>query len=275
MCCHNRKNKTLKSLEGIFSQKGLDELELKVVLVDDGSTDGTSGAVNQNFPSVKVVQGTGKLFWAGGMRLAYQEAEPSDFYLWLNDDTELYTNALSNLIKTNELIKGDKILTGAVKDVHSQKVSYGGLRRISNTRLRFAVLEPAHINVECDATNGNCVLIPEIIYKKIGNIDENFVHAHGDIDFGLRARQAGFKIYLCKHYIGQSETKFLEDRVYNGTNSFSQRIRAILSLKALKPKEWILMCMRHSHHQVLLSFISPYLRALNSRPIGFVQRPKG
>jgi len=87
--CHNRKEKTIASLKKLINQDDIDTLDVKIYLVDDGSTDGTSEAIKNNFPQVNIIKGDGTLFWNGGMRGAFSKAMENghDYYLWLNDDT--------------------------------------------------------------------------------------------------------------------------------------------------------------------------------------------
>lgn len=70
MTCHNRIKVTLNCLKALYNQKTF----FQVYLVDDGSRDGTSKAVKKQYPSVKILQGDGNLFWVGGMYLAFAEA---------------------------------------------------------------------------------------------------------------------------------------------------------------------------------------------------------
>ena len=65
MTCHNRKDKTLASIDSLFQQKMPADFRLEVYLVDDASTDGTAEAVTQKYPEVKVVEGNGSLFLNG------------------------------------------------------------------------------------------------------------------------------------------------------------------------------------------------------------------
>ena len=60
--CHNRKQKTIKCLQALFNQSHIENVKLKVFLVDDGSIDGTKQAINELFPDVTVIEGTGNLF---------------------------------------------------------------------------------------------------------------------------------------------------------------------------------------------------------------------
>jgi len=112
LTCFNRKEKTLSCLESIYAQSNKEGFTLKVYLVDDGSTDGTSEAVKKNFPQVNVIKGDGTLFWNGGMRVAFSKAMENehDYYLWLNDDTFIYPDSLKILIETSKSIKLKKEL---------------------------------------------------------------------------------------------------------------------------------------------------------------------
>ena len=71
MACHNRVVTTLCCLERLFNNNLAD---IDVWLVDDGSSDGTETRVRERFPSVNVIKGTGNLYWARGMRLAWEKA---------------------------------------------------------------------------------------------------------------------------------------------------------------------------------------------------------
>ncbi len=102
LACHNRRTSTLACLAALFAQKGTDDVDLQVILLDDGSTDGTAEAVRGRFPAVEVLHGDGELFWGGGMRRAFAVglARSLDAYLWLNDDTLLDPGALASLLET-------------------------------------------------------------------------------------------------------------------------------------------------------------------------------
>ena len=105
LTCHNRKEKTLQCLKTLFKANVPENLKMDFFLVDDGCTDDTAKAVNQIYPEINIVLGSGNLFWAGGMRLAFTEARKHrdyDGYLLLNDDVELTNDFLSKIIETQE-----------------------------------------------------------------------------------------------------------------------------------------------------------------------------
>src|SRR4051812_46438313 len=92
--CFNRRETTLACLRSLGRQALPAGYVLRVFLTDDGSSDGTGDAVRREFPDVTVLQGDGKLYWVGGTMMAWNAAQPADFYLWLNDDVRLRAGAL-------------------------------------------------------------------------------------------------------------------------------------------------------------------------------------
>ena len=97
---HNRRELTLASLDSLFRQHRIEDVETEVFLVDDGRTDGTGKAVRSRYPSIHVLEGDGTLYWNGGMRLAFATAIQGEFdaYVLFNDDTILYKDALERVV---------------------------------------------------------------------------------------------------------------------------------------------------------------------------------
>ena len=205
LTCFNRREKTLGALEAIFSQNESVPRQLSVFLVDDNSTDGTAKAVATSYPTVRLLHGTGSLFWNGGMRIAFAEAMQSDFdyYLWINDDTHLLPDALDILLNTAQVLEQEgksAIVVGSTFHPVHETWTYGGIRREftwKGVRLT-TVLPSADAPQPCDTVNGNCTLIPRSVAQKVGNLDPAFRHAIGDFDYGFRARKAGFEIYVAR-----------------------------------------------------------------------------
>jgi GT2 family glycosyltransferase len=208
MTCHNRKQQTLDSLNHLFSQRGSTDRSLAVYLVDDGSTDGTAEAVAQAYPQVTQIQGDGNLYWNRGMHLAFATAldRDYDYYLWLNDDTLLYPEAVDRLLQLAEARSRDNsrtIIVGATCDLETGLLTYGGLERGDWYRpLRFPLIEPGTAAKRCQTLNGNCVLVPRAVVRVVGNLDLAFTHYMGDIDYGLRTQKHGGTVWLAPGYVG-------------------------------------------------------------------------
>ena len=98
--CYNRRVKTLQCLKLLVEQKNDSNYSLTVFIVDGGSSDGTPEAIQKAFPKVKIKVEEG-LYWAGGMREAWKMAADGgdyDYYLLLNDDTDIYDTCIDKLI---------------------------------------------------------------------------------------------------------------------------------------------------------------------------------
>lgn len=217
MTCHNRRVKTLTSLHTVFQQTMINFAHIKVFLVDDGSIDGTSEAVEKEFPEVIILKGCGNLFWNGGMRKAFEEAMKGDFdyYLWLNDDTFLFSDAIQKLLETERIVNTDInmacIITAATQDPDTKEYTYGGLKKEKHRLFfffkvtRYVMQNPSSIPLPCATITGNCVLIPREVVSKVGNLCPFYSHGMGDTDYGIRAKKKGFLIYLAPGFLAFCE----------------------------------------------------------------------
>ena len=264
---HNRKLTTLNCLSALFAQTLPEGVEVCVYLVDDGSTDGTGDVVRQTYPQVKVLSGDGSLFWNGGMRLAFAEALKNnyDYYLWLNDDTILYPNALSLLLSQSYLLAEQgysrAILVGSTQESKNGKLSYGGLRRSSRFHpLQFRLIEPGDKATPCDTMNGNCVLIPRAVATTVGNLDPAFIHNLADYDYGLRARRQQCSIWLAPNYVGTCKSH-LPDWQKPGL-TFQNRLQKVSQPKGLLLKEWKIFAQRNAGWLWPIFWLLPYRKLL-------------
>jgi len=202
---HNRRDKTLSSLKNLKSQKLSEDVSVDVYLTDDGCTDGTREAVSNQFPEVHVIDGDGSLFWNRGMYAAWQEASKVDYdyYLWLNDDTFLYDDAISRLLNESDSHDDKAVVVGSTCSTTDKSlITYGGW--VKGKKL-IDVSSPQ----KCETINGNIVLIPRFVYSKVGMNDPYFRHSAGDTDYGYRVIEAGLENWVAAGVYGECD---LHDR---------------------------------------------------------------
>ena len=205
MTCHNRRDSTLLCLEALAraAAGAAARLGVETYLVDDGSTDGTAAAVRARFPKVQVIPGTGSLFWCGGMRLAWQTAAEHDFdsYLWLNDDVALDADALCRLLVGLEdrlqAGHGPCIIVGSTRhpDLPRGRPSYGGLGT-------DGVMPSEDVICRIEYFNGNVVVVPRATFNILGPLSAAYTHGLADIDYGVRAKQKGVRVWLVPGVVG-------------------------------------------------------------------------
>lgn len=256
---HNRKEKTLKSLKSLYDNNFSD---LQVFLTDDGCTDGTSEAVLSQYPTVKIVKGDGTLFWNRGMYKAWEEASKGkfDFYLWLNDDTYLYSDALIRMIESAEQFPSS-IIVGSTNSPDNKKLlTYGGF-------VNGRQIAPTEICQECDNFNGNVVLIPRTVFEKVGNLDWGFSHSIGDIDYGLRARKAGFKNMIAPGFMGECASNPQPPKWMRKSVPFRERVKNLYSpLGYSIPSEFFRFNARHfGYLRAIRVFVTNHLRLIFPR----------
>ena len=241
MTCHNRKESTLNCLDALFNNILPIGFIFKVFLVDDGSIDGTSSTVKENYPQVNVTKGSGELFWNQGMRLAWNVAAENgnyDFYVWLNDDTLLHENALVHLLSCyEEVLKTtgkSALVTGACMESVNQEVfSYGGKNDEKH-------IVPDGSLQQCKYINGNIVLVPQEIFNQIGVLSNDYTHGMGDYDYGLRAQQKGFVCYTSKEYVAVCPINKGVPTWCNPEKSIQERFSAFYSPLGLNIKEYVI-----------------------------------
>lgn len=265
MTCHNRKEKTIKCLKHLFDQNEVNiNFRLWVYLVDDGSSDGTSLAISTSFPEINLINGDGNLFWNRGMYLAWKTAAEKnyDFYLWLNDDTYLYNYAIHEMLSAMKTIKNKAIISGCIESpVHKGEITYGGIKFKKNG---YTINYPnGKLNI-CDQINGNCVLIPDFVYKKVGNLDWSFNHAIGDHDYGLRAKKLGISSYTTPIFIAECAKDNNVPRWRLPHTNIKDRIKNLYSpLSYSHPNEFFIFERRHFGFFVALKhYFSIHLRVV-------------
>jgi len=208
LTCHNRREKTLACLNALF--QALDKLEdkpkLLVFLTDDGCTDDTANAVSQSFPQhdIRITRSEDDLFWARGMNLSWrralQECPETDYFLLLNDDTQLNSDGLRTLLATYERlssqVQGELLLSGLTVSALDGHVTYGGKRWRRRWLGINEIVVPKGEPMPVDETNANILLVPREIVRRLGIFCDDYNHSSADFDYSLMAAREGFPAFV-------------------------------------------------------------------------------
>ena len=144
----NRKN-CLEILLHQLKNQIDDKLAIEIIVVVDGSTDGTEEMLEKGFPDAFIVIGTGNWWYTKSMNEGFKYARKlkPDYVLTLNDDIEIEHNYIKTLIDDFYKINEDCIL-GSISLTHEkpQLITGVGNRKIIKWRFKsipyYKFLEP-------------------------------------------------------------------------------------------------------------------------------------
>ena len=255
----NRREKTLACLRHLFGaletygKTASRHISLSVFLTDDGCTDGTREAVCQEFPTkdIHILDGTGTLFWAGGMRLAWQAAIDAgtgwDYFLLLNDDTLLYDGAFSLLLEADDYgfrkTGRHGLSSGATCQPGDRtKVTYGGFNFRSKAKIKTSIVIPTGIPRTIDLSHANILLVHHAVTNAIGIFHKGFIHGSADFDYARMASRRGFPVTLASEVCGECEYDHLSNK---------EEILRLCHMTLAERKQY-LNSPTHSDHDFLL-----------------------
>ena len=202
---HNGIESTLSFLDDLEKQT---ITNFEVIMCDDGSIDGTKEIVNKRYPDVKVLEGSGNLWWTAGINLCVkyvlQTCDEEDFILTINNDVQIDGDYLSRKL-TRANSHPDAIFGSVCVFMTNHKLietsgfimDYKKCTSRSLTK-RGEVITAEHKGVkEVTHLPGKGVLLPVSVYKSVGFYDEdNLPQYHADTDLILMAHEAGYKVYV-------------------------------------------------------------------------------
>ena len=274
LTCFNRKEKTLRCIKSLADSSN--KSEIRFVVVDDNSTDGTKEALEELSYDIKIIDGNGQLFWCGGMYTGLQyvlENETPDYVFFVNDDVAFYPSVIDRML--DEVSKGNfdsisekdvkidtpNILVGTTCDTEG-KVSYGGVVLTSKHLAKFDILD-INQKRKCDTFNCNCVLVPFELVKKIGNFDSKYTHSMGDFDYGLRASRCGYVISNTDYYVGECDTNSEIGTWKDISLPRKERLKLKETRKGLPKNDWWHFCKKNfGVLPAIYHSITPYIRIL-------------
>lgn len=268
--CHNRKEKTIRSLASLKNAISAhkDPLKVTIYLTDDGSSDGTSAAVKEQFPEVIVLKGTGNLFWAGGMINSWKAAikNQHDGYLLLNDDTFITENIFGDIYKTKaytlKTYGEEGVYIGSTKDPNTGKLTYGGATLINRLLYKFTILEPNGGFQPCDLGNANIMYVAAPVVDKVGILSEGYVHGIADYDYTLKCKKRKIPVLVMPNYCGlcERDTKGLYHSFH--LMDFKQRLKHLYSPTGIAFKSRLLFMRKFFPYRYPIFYLMGWFKVL-------------
>jgi len=190
-------------IEKCFSSLIGTPLPLKILAIDNGSTDNTVAYLKENFPRVEVIE-TGENLGFGkanniGLRKAL--AENADYVFLLNQDAWIKEDTIEKLVEVSTNNPEFGIISPFHLNWDSTKVDHYFLQMVNPFDcpdfLSDSFLKKQKDLYTVKFIHAACWLVSKECLSKSGGFDPLFYHYGEDNDYVNRARLKGFKIGIC------------------------------------------------------------------------------
>jgi GT2 family glycosyltransferase len=196
---HNRIHFTIKCLAALQRQTYSDH---QVIVVDDGSSDGTAEILSKDFPHVTVMKGNGKLFWTASVNMGIRKAiaDGASAVVTMNNDGYPAPDFLEKM-QAASARKPKALLCAYEIDADTHKPYYGGelvnWTWASSTPLLPMLQDQDRVGLHrVSVAPGRGLFIPVKVFRTIGLFAERKLpHYMADYDFACLAIRHGFGVY--------------------------------------------------------------------------------
>jgi N-acetylglucosaminyl-diphospho-decaprenol L-rhamnosyltransferase len=249
LVCWNNKDYLEPCLQSLY-EGGLKH-RFDVVVVDNGSTDGSQEMLRQQYPEIQIIQNSGNV---GLARACNQgtEATQGRYVLLLNNDTLVNGPSLDALVSFMD----ETPRAGAVggKLLNPDGTFQAGYANFSSLREEFLVATgigdrlwsgyPSHLDAT-EAMPGGwlssaCLLLRRAALDQVGLLDEHYFIYGDEADLQYRLQKAGWPVYYLPsaytiHYGGRSMNRWGRRKmVYRGKMLFYQKNYSPVKAAALR-----------------------------------------
>ncbi len=191
------------TVECVESLKKITYPNHRILLVDNGSTDGSEKILREKFPKLSLIQTGENLGYAEGnnVGIRYALENGADYIILLNNDTIVDPEFVTELVKVAESNKSIGILSskvyfydrpdtiwfaGAIFNLKSGKSKHIGYNEKDRGQ---------HDNIqETDRTCGCSMMVSRKICETVGLMNPEYFCYGEDVDWSLRIKKAGHRV---------------------------------------------------------------------------------
>jgi len=230
---------TLECLESVFK---LNYENFEVVMVDNGSTDGSCKIIEKMYIKVRLIENGENLGYAGGNNVGIRYAMSQNAqYIWLlNNDTIVEKDCLKTLVAQAEITDSLGLASPVVYyyDNPYEIQFAGSYMNWKDISLNYLTCVKQGLNNDGDLCLwGTALLLKGQLVENIGYLKEEYFAYWEDVEYSLRSIKAGFKNIVCQSAKIYHKNKFhQEDNNKKGEayHYFMSRNRVLLGNEYFK-----------------------------------------
>lgn len=161
---------------------------LRVVVVDNASTDGSGEYVSSRFAAINLIHSESNRGWSGGNNLGIQYgiAHGAKYIVLANNDIRVDPRWVSEAVLAAEQDDRIGIVGFRVIEPHGDDMDAGFMR----AKQEWTPAKPR----DAKLVDGMAMCVRASLFEAIGLIDEGFFAYAEDNDFERRARRAGYRV---------------------------------------------------------------------------------
>jgi GT2 family glycosyltransferase len=193
-------------LPGIIRHSAIEGIA--IYIADNGSTDGSVVFIEENFPTVKLIQFDRNYGFSSGYNKALSVID-AEYFILLNSDVEVTQGWISSLM---EVMDNDPSVAACMPKIkaynNKEQFEYAGASGGFIDKFGFPFCRGRIFNIiEMDSNqyddscetfwaSGACMLIRASLFRKAGGLDDDFFAHMEEIDLCWRLKNMGYKIMV-------------------------------------------------------------------------------
>ncbi len=218
---HNSAHVVTGALDALHGSRGTE-----IVVVDNGSTDGTVALVRERYPDVLVVESGGNLGFAKGVNLGVRHTRAT-FVMLLNPDAVIAAPDVDVMVQAARR-DPDSVFAPFIEQPSPQRIvsagwmpttwrmftHYSGVSRLGRAArwLQGHYLLPDQVRrpLRVEWATGACLLVSRRLWDQLGGLSERWFMYAEDVEFCWRVRSSGHDVWLlpgarASHLVGASD----------------------------------------------------------------------